>query len=114
MSDNLSIAPGRSEEPKRPIIDKGTLVPIGVVVALAFGIFQAAAQWTTLQLRVLQAEQANDRHERRIVQIEASMMFWRREVERKLGPLPDYKPGMIQEDQQGREEKTAMASRREN
>lgn len=95
MNDNLSLGPDRAhDEPaRRPIIDKGTLIPIGVVVALVFVVFQAAAQWTTLQLRVLQLEGKTEKHERIIDTQNAAMVFWRREVERKIGPLPDFKPG---------------------
>lgn len=100
MSDNLSIAPNRghgSDDGKRSIISKESLVPLGVVVGACFMIFQAAVQWTTLQLRVTQTEALNARHERRIDNLEASMVFWRREVERKVGPLPDYKPGAMED-----------------
>jgi hypothetical protein len=57
-----------------------------------FTAFSIGSQWQAIRNAVTTVESKAADHEKRVKLLEASMVFWRREVERKLGPLPDFQP----------------------
>lgn len=97
MGDPLSINQKNRDDNHytHKVVDKNTLIPVGVAIGLCFLLFQAAAQWTTHTLKVSILEARVDKLEREVRNHDASMTFWRREVERKIGPLPDFSPSSV-------------------
>ena len=103
---------GTTPRPKALVImDKGSLLPVGVVSILLLGAFQLGAEWTRRGTEIDRLTRKAETIEKRVTWVEKQQIFWRREVEKKLGPIPDYK-GVSQkgEVEHGRGRRTVQAN----
>jgi len=88
---------------RRPIIDRSTLLPLGVVAAIVLGAaglaFRVGLEWNTLGNKVATVEGEIGDHETRLKIAEARIELWRRRVESALQiQLPEPQDASLKPD----------------